>query len=81
MTGTYPRRRRGWAGGEEQLGTKPKQWLRDPLDRLWLWKATTWNSSSTDGSERVVGVAPGLSENRPIAKLVREGHAVLRSAG
>ncbi len=32
------------------------------------------------GSELVVGVAPGLSENRSIAKLVREGHAVLRSA-
>ena len=32
------------------------------------------------GSELVVGVAPGLSENRAIAKLVREGHAVLRSA-
>ena len=32
------------------------------------------------GSELVVGVAPGLSENRLIAKLVRVGHAVLRSA-
>lgn len=32
------------------------------------------------GSELVVGVAPGLSGNRSIAKLVREGHAVLRSA-
>lgn len=32
------------------------------------------------GSELVVGVAPGLSDNRSIAKLVREGHAVLRSA-
>jgi hypothetical protein len=29
----------GWeAAGEEQLGTKPKQWLRSPEDRLWLWK-------------------------------------------
>jgi transcriptional regulator with XRE-family HTH domain len=32
------------------------------------------------GSELVVGVAPGLSDNRSIAKLIREGHAVLRSA-
>lgn len=32
------------------------------------------------GAELVVGVAPCLSENRSIAKLVREGHAVLRSA-
>lgn len=37
------------AGGEEQLGTKPKQWLRDPSDRLWLWKAATRNASSTGG--------------------------------
>lgn len=52
----------GWrAGGEEQLGTKPKQWLRDPSDRLWLWKAATWNPSPAgdfrkgdDWAERVV---------------------------
>lgn len=49
------------AGGEEQLGTKPKQWLRDPEDRLWLWKAATWNPSprgeyrkGDDWAERVV---------------------------
>jgi hypothetical protein len=49
------------AGGEEQLGTKPKQWLRDPADRLWLWKAATWNLSplgeyrkGDDWAERVV---------------------------
>ncbi len=49
------------AGGEEQLGTKPKQWLRDPADRLWLWKAATWNPSPSgeyrkgdDWAERVV---------------------------
>lgn len=49
------------AGGEEQLGTKPKQWLRDPADRLWLWKAATWNRSpggeyrkGDDWAERIV---------------------------
>lgn len=49
------------AGGEEQLGAKPKQWLRDPLDRLWLWKAATWNHSPAgdfrkgdDWAERIV---------------------------
>ncbi len=49
------------AGGEEQLGTKPKQWLRDPSDRLWLWKAATRNRSTTgdfakgdDWAERIV---------------------------
>lgn len=49
------------AGGEEQLGTKPKQWLRDPSDRLWLWKAATWNPSplgdyrkGDDWAERIV---------------------------
>ena len=31
------------------------------------------------GADLVVGVAAGLSENRSIAKLVRDGHAVLRS--
>lgn len=43
----------GWrAGGEEQLGTKPKQWLRDPSDRLWLWKAATRNPSPTGGYQK-----------------------------
>ena len=32
------------------------------------------------GFDLVVGVAPGLSENRSIAKLLRDGHAVLRTA-
>ncbi len=32
------------------------------------------------GKELVVGVGAGLSENRSIAKLVREGHAVVRAA-
>lgn len=49
------------AAGEEQLGTKPKQWLRDPAERRWLWKAATWNTSSAgdylkgdDWAERIV---------------------------
>jgi len=33
------------------------------------------------GQELVVGVGAHLSENRSIAKLVREGHAVVRRAG
>ena len=33
------------------------------------------------GQELVVGVGEHLSENRSIAKLVREGHAVVRPAG
>jgi transcriptional regulator with XRE-family HTH domain len=32
------------------------------------------------GKELVVGVGDGLSENRSIAKLVRDGHAVVRTA-
>lgn len=33
------------------------------------------------GAELVVGVGENLSDNRSIAKLVREGHAVVRRAG
>jgi transcriptional regulator with XRE-family HTH domain len=33
------------------------------------------------GAELVVGVGENLSDNRSIAKLVREGHAVIRRAG
>lgn len=33
------------------------------------------------GKEFVVGVGDNLNENRSIAKLVREGHAVVRAAG
>ena len=33
------------------------------------------------GQELVVGVGAELSTNRSIAKLVREGHAVVRRAG
>jgi transcriptional regulator with XRE-family HTH domain len=33
------------------------------------------------GQELVVGVGEQLSQNRSIAKLVREGHAVVRRAG
>ena len=29
--------------GDEYLGTKPKQWVRDPENRLWLWKESTFN--------------------------------------
>jgi len=33
------------------------------------------------GAELVVGVGENLSDNRSIAKLVRDGHAVIRRAG
>ena len=33
------------------------------------------------GAELVVGVGENLSDNRTIAKLVRDGHAVVRRAG
>ena len=33
------------------------------------------------GKEFVIGVGDSLSENRSIAKLVREGHAVVRATG
>jgi len=49
------------AAGVEQLGTKPKQWLRDDHERLWLWKAVTTNLSASgrhakgdDWAERIV---------------------------
>jgi hypothetical protein len=42
----------------------------DTLERL----------ASAVGKELVVGVGTSLSENRSIAKLVREGHAVVRAA-
>lgn len=48
-------------------GTRP---TLDTLEKL----------AAAVGSDLVVGVAPGLSDNRSIAKLVREGRAVLRSA-
>lgn len=56
--------------GEEYLGSKPKQWLREPsAGGLWLWKESTWNIDAEgtryrkgdDWAERVVReVAVGL---------------------
>ena len=37
--------------------------------------------ASAVGQELVVGVGEQLSENRSIAKLIRDGHAVVRKAG
>jgi transcriptional regulator with XRE-family HTH domain len=48
-------------------GAKPSL---DTLERL----------ASAVGKELVVGVGDGLSSNRSIAKLVREGHAVIGAA-
>jgi len=38
------------AAGEEQLGTKPKQWIARTETDLWLWKAATFNRRP-DGSD------------------------------
>jgi hypothetical protein len=37
---------------EEQLGTKPKQWLRDPGGALWLWKESTTQRDRRHGAFR-----------------------------
>jgi len=37
------------AAEDEPLGTKPKQWLRDPDGQLWLWKERTWQSDGRGG--------------------------------
>lgn len=34
---------------DEPLGTKPKQWLRDPDGQLWLWKERTEQSDGRGG--------------------------------
>lgn len=52
----------------EAGGTRP---TLDTLEKL----------AGAVGKELVVGVGVSLSENRSIAKLVREGHAVVRRAG
>lgn len=49
-------------------GTRPSL---DTLEKL----------AAAVGQELVVGLGAGLSSNRSIAKLVREGHAVIRKAG
>lgn len=67
--------------GEEQLGTKPKQWLRDPDGRRWLWKAVTWNRSTTgqylkgdDWAERIVTeIARTLNVPVATTELARRG--------
>lgn len=43
----------GWEpADEEQLGTKPKQWMRGPGDELWLWKESTIHDDARHGSFR-----------------------------
>ncbi|HMG42441.1 MAG TPA: HipA domain-containing protein [Acidimicrobiales bacterium] len=73
----------GWPPArEEQLGTKPKQWLARPSDGgLWLWKESTWNvgkggdpyRKGDDWSERIaceVGRALGI----PVAEVELASH-------
>src|SRR4051812_35182610 len=38
--------------GEEYLGTKPKQWLRNPEGQLWLWKESTVQHDALHGPFR-----------------------------
>lgn len=43
----------GWApADEEPLGSKPKQWLRDPDGLLWLWKESTEHHDARHGTFR-----------------------------
>lgn len=37
---------------EEYLGTKPKQWLRNPTGELWLWKESTLQRDGQHGAFR-----------------------------
>lgn len=69
-----------WAAAEdEHLGTKPKQWLRDPDGRRWLWKAATVNHTSAgdyakgdDWAERIATeVARALAVPVARAELAR----------
>ncbi len=60
--------------GEEQLGTKPKQWLRDAADHLWLWKEATFNCDRDgltyrkgDDWAEVVAGRVGLELGVPVA--------------
>lgn len=55
-------------GCMEGGGTRP---TLDTLERLAI----------AVGQEVVVGLGPGLSTNHSIAKLIRDGHAVIRKAG
>jgi hypothetical protein len=74
------------AAGEEQLGTKPKQWLAHPeTQELWLWKESTWNRrrgdtpyrKGDDWSERVVcEVARHLGLPTAEVELATRGHSV-----
>jgi hypothetical protein len=72
--------------GEEQLGTKPKQWLSDPdTGERWLWKESTWNRTpdgvryrkGDDWSERVAcEVARGLDLPTAEVELATRGTVV-----
>ena len=49
------------AAGVEQLGTKPKQWLRDDRDRLWLWKGA---ANVNDVAAAMVECGEGITTMR-----------------
>jgi hypothetical protein len=63
--------------GEEQLGTKPKQWLAHPeTGDLWLWKESTWNTGrdgrryrkGDDWAERIA-CEVGRALDLPVARV------------
>lgn len=67
----------GWEpADEEQLGTKPKQWIRGPDDELWLWKESTIHHDARHGSFRkgddwseVVAARVGQRLGVPVARV------------
>ena len=61
---------------EEQLGTKPKHWLRAPNGELWLWKESTIHHDLRHGSFRkgddwseVVAARVGRRLGVPVARV------------
>jgi len=67
----------GWEpADEEQLGTKPKQWIRGPDDELWLWKESTIHEDARHGAFRkgddwseVVAARVGQRLGVPVARV------------
>ncbi len=75
------------AGGIEQLGTKPKRWMVDPAEDMWLFKEVTRNrradgstyAKGDDWSERVAAVVAqdlGLPAAQVQLALHRAGDSV-----
>lgn len=76
-----------WQHGDaEQLGTKPKQWMVDGNDQLWLWKEVTWNARA-DGSSYAKGddwserVATAIADRLELPAAVTELAVDHRASG